>query len=130
MNRKRNLFIVGAIIFEVLIMTLTFNFISKVRATTCESTACSNCDGCCWNCSESNANNFRVTQLPYRYTTPSGACLDSMDGITITQLPFWVDGVKKSSIPADVTHNYCKNRCDPGPTSGCEYELIWWKEEE
>ena len=113
----------------VLAITLAFTLISDLTvAYTGPSCACScsRCDGRCWQCARIKDNNFTVRQLPYHYSTPSGSCLDSMDGRTIRELPFKVDGERYDHSPGTVRDQYCVKRWCPGPSRKCDYEITIW----
>ncbi len=94
--------------------------------TTCSPASCSpECDSSCGyqTCSQNNSMSFTITQIPFGYPTPGGACSDSMDGAVINQLPFSVDGVSHNSIQRTISHPYitCENQiaygdpCPPPP---------------
>jgi len=129
MNRRRKFSIAGIIILSAALITLTFKIISEVAvAYTGPSCACdcNNCDSRCWQCAMIKDNNFIMRQLPYTYSEPSDSCKDSMDGVTIDQLPFKVDGEWYCQIPVTVRHEYCVYRWCPGPSKSCDYEITFW----
>lgn len=108
-----------------LAMALTFTIVSKVKATVCDPPCRPGCDSCCTSCDGSSDNDFEISQLPYVYSTPSNSCKDSMHNVTISQLPFSVDGVSYNTIPADVRHNYCIEQMHCRSRS-CNYEITFW----
>ena len=124
MKRKLSLFILIGALFTFFII-LPLGLKDAQALVTCSPSSCScSCGSCCtyYTCTKVVSNNFYVDHLPYVYITPSDACADSMNGRTLSKLPFTVDGTTYHKIPVTVSHNYyiCEakqNCCPPCPPS-------------
>lgn len=121
MKRRLALFILigSSICFLVILLFGLRDVQALVQASYPSSCSCS-CGSCCtyYTCTKVVSNDFYVDKLPYIYTTPSDSCSDSMDGQTLTKLPFTVDGITYNKIPVTVSHNYYayeaqQNCCPP-----------------
>jgi hypothetical protein len=87
----------------------------------CNDSPCSAaCDSTCtWNtCTGNSSVSFTISAIPYSsYVTPADACADTMDGVTISAIPYTIDGVNHTKIQENITHPYltCETNTDTGP---------------